>query len=196
MNSTKFGRWSAVAALSIAAAAGTAGTASASEETTELRLWGWASSEAEAEVGRRRAEGRDLVDVMRREAEAEREVMLADGERARAEAEATAEQIRAAAREQGRRLVGDHGLERGVDGEPPTAARTRHGERRHGAKVPETRSPTVRDRSNARRGAPGSGELDLDAFVGALEAAGYDGPVGLEFFADGPTRDQLGFLAA
>jgi hydroxypyruvate isomerase len=45
------------------------------------------------------------------------------------------------------------------------------------------------------RGAPGSGELDLDAFVAALETAGYTGPVGLEFFADGPTRDSLGFLA-
>jgi multiple sugar transport system substrate-binding protein len=47
MNRTKLGRWTAVAALSIAAAAGTAGGASASEEGAELRLWGWASSEAE-----------------------------------------------------------------------------------------------------------------------------------------------------
>jgi multiple sugar transport system substrate-binding protein len=47
MNSTKFGRWTAVAALSIAAAAGTAGAASASQDATELRVWGWASSEAE-----------------------------------------------------------------------------------------------------------------------------------------------------
>jgi hydroxypyruvate isomerase len=44
------------------------------------------------------------------------------------------------------------------------------------------------------RGAPGSGDLDLDAFVAALEAAGYTGAVGLEFFADGPTRDSLGFM--
>jgi hydroxypyruvate isomerase len=44
------------------------------------------------------------------------------------------------------------------------------------------------------RGAPGSGELDLDAFVAALEAAGYEGAVGLEFFADGPTVDSLAFL--
>ena len=46
------------------------------------------------------------------------------------------------------------------------------------------------------RGAPGSGYLDLDAFVGALEGAGYEGAVGLEFFADGPTRDWLGFMGA
>jgi hydroxypyruvate isomerase len=45
------------------------------------------------------------------------------------------------------------------------------------------------------RGAPGSGEVDLDAFAAALEATGYDGPIGLEFFADGPTLDSLGFLA-
>jgi hydroxypyruvate isomerase len=44
------------------------------------------------------------------------------------------------------------------------------------------------------RGAPGSGELDLAAFAAALEEAGYEGAVGLEFFADGPTRDHLGFL--
>jgi hydroxypyruvate isomerase len=46
------------------------------------------------------------------------------------------------------------------------------------------------------RGAPGTGQVDLDAFVAALEAAGYEGTVGLEFFADGPTRNSLGFLAA
>jgi hydroxypyruvate isomerase len=44
------------------------------------------------------------------------------------------------------------------------------------------------------RGAPGSGELDLDAFVDALEGAGYEGAVGLEFFADGPTGDSLAFM--
>jgi hydroxypyruvate isomerase len=46
------------------------------------------------------------------------------------------------------------------------------------------------------RGAPGSGELDLDAFVRELEGVGYDGAVGLEFFTDGPTADALGFLRA
>jgi hydroxypyruvate isomerase len=44
------------------------------------------------------------------------------------------------------------------------------------------------------RGAPGSGQLDLDAFVAALEDGGYEGAVGLEFFADGPTRNVLGFM--
>jgi multiple sugar transport system substrate-binding protein len=48
MYSTKFARWTAVAALSIAAAAGTAGAATASEEGgTELRLWGGSSGAAE-----------------------------------------------------------------------------------------------------------------------------------------------------
>ena len=46
------------------------------------------------------------------------------------------------------------------------------------------------------RGAPGSGELDLDAFAAALDSAGYEGAVGLEFFADGPTRNHLGFLGS
>jgi multiple sugar transport system substrate-binding protein len=46
MNTTKLCRWTAVAALAIAAA-GTASAASASEEGGELVLWGWASSEAE-----------------------------------------------------------------------------------------------------------------------------------------------------
>jgi hydroxypyruvate isomerase len=44
------------------------------------------------------------------------------------------------------------------------------------------------------RGAPGSGELDLDAFVRALDEAGYEGAVGLEFFDDGPTHQSLGFM--
>jgi hydroxypyruvate isomerase len=45
------------------------------------------------------------------------------------------------------------------------------------------------------RGEPGSGEVDLRAFAAAVERTGYDGPIGLEFFADGPTVDALGFLA-
>jgi multiple sugar transport system substrate-binding protein len=47
MNTTKLGRWIAVAGLSLAAIAGTTAAASASGGATELRLWGWASSEAE-----------------------------------------------------------------------------------------------------------------------------------------------------
>ena len=47
MHITKFGRWTAVAALSIAAVAGTTSAASASEEATELRLWGGSSGAAE-----------------------------------------------------------------------------------------------------------------------------------------------------
>ena len=50
MNTTKLGRWTAVAALSIAAAAGTTGAASASEEGAELRLWGGSSGAAEDEA--------------------------------------------------------------------------------------------------------------------------------------------------
>jgi multiple sugar transport system substrate-binding protein len=46
MNNTTLGRWAAVAALAITAAGGVS-TASASEAPAELRLWGWASSEAE-----------------------------------------------------------------------------------------------------------------------------------------------------
>ena len=44
------------------------------------------------------------------------------------------------------------------------------------------------------RGAPGTGSLDVDAFVRELDAAGYDGAVGLEFFTEGRTVDALGFL--
>jgi multiple sugar transport system substrate-binding protein len=47
MNTTKLGRWIAVAGLSLAAVAGTTSAASASEGGTALRLWGWSSSEAE-----------------------------------------------------------------------------------------------------------------------------------------------------
>jgi multiple sugar transport system substrate-binding protein len=51
MNSTKIGRWTAVAALSIAAAAGSAGAASASTPgSTELRLWGGSSADAETQA--------------------------------------------------------------------------------------------------------------------------------------------------
>lgn len=37
------------------------------------------------------------------------------------------------------------------------------------------------------RGAPGTGEIDLDAFVRALEDSGYDGAIGLEYDPRGPT---------
>jgi hydroxypyruvate isomerase len=41
------------------------------------------------------------------------------------------------------------------------------------------------------RGAPGTGELDLDAFVAALGEVGYDGPIGLEYDAGGDTPSSL-----
>jgi len=44
------------------------------------------------------------------------------------------------------------------------------------------------------RGAPGSGMIDLPAFVRALDVAGYDGSIGLEFDPRGPTTEALGFL--
>jgi hydroxypyruvate isomerase len=46
------------------------------------------------------------------------------------------------------------------------------------------------------RGAPGTGDVDLGAFAAALGAAGYDGPVGLEFDPGGPTRPALAMLPA
>ena len=44
------------------------------------------------------------------------------------------------------------------------------------------------------RRAPGTGELDLWGFLEAVEAAGYDGPVGLEYDAEGDTPGSLRFL--
>lgn len=44
------------------------------------------------------------------------------------------------------------------------------------------------------RGAPGSGEIDLDAFVAALKRAGYRGAIGMEFAPSGPTTTSLAFL--
>ncbi len=41
------------------------------------------------------------------------------------------------------------------------------------------------------RGAPGTGDVDLAALVAALESAGYDGAVGLEFTPDGPLQTWL-----
>jgi hydroxypyruvate isomerase len=41
------------------------------------------------------------------------------------------------------------------------------------------------------RGAPGSGEIDLHAFVDALERAGYSAAIGLEFVPGGPTAPAL-----
>jgi hydroxypyruvate isomerase len=46
------------------------------------------------------------------------------------------------------------------------------------------------------RGPPGTGRLDLWGFVDALDASGYDGPVGLEYMPGPSTPDSLGFLAA
>lgn len=44
------------------------------------------------------------------------------------------------------------------------------------------------------RGAPGTGSLDLAGLVASLDAAGYDGAVGLEFDPRGPTLEALGAL--
>lgn len=41
------------------------------------------------------------------------------------------------------------------------------------------------------RGAPGTGDIDLLAFRDALDAAGYRGPIGLEFAPNGPTAPAL-----
>lgn len=47
---------------------------------------------------------------------------------------------------------------------------------------------------NPGRGAPGTGEVAIDAFVAALSATGYDGAVGLEYDPGGPTGRTLGFI--
>lgn len=49
---------------------------------------------------------------------------------------------------------------------------------------------------NPGRGAPGTGEVAIDAFVSALSRTGYDGAVGLEYNPDGPTVPTLGFLTS
>jgi hydroxypyruvate isomerase len=43
------------------------------------------------------------------------------------------------------------------------------------------------------RGAPGTGQIDLAAFVSALADAGYHGAIGLEYNPAGPTEPTLGF---
>lgn len=45
------------------------------------------------------------------------------------------------------------------------------------------------------RGAPGTGEVAIDAFVAALSATGYDGAIGLEYDPGGPTEPTLGFIS-
>lgn len=45
------------------------------------------------------------------------------------------------------------------------------------------------------RGSPGSGTLDLWLLLDALDAAGYEGAVGLEYDPGGPTEPTLAFLA-
>ncbi|AZQ74127.1 MULTISPECIES: TIM barrel protein [Streptomyces] len=45
------------------------------------------------------------------------------------------------------------------------------------------------------RGAPGTGALDFADLFSRLDAAGYDGPVGLEYRADGPSANAFGWLA-
>lgn len=47
---------------------------------------------------------------------------------------------------------------------------------------------------NPGRGAPGTGEIALDRFVLALDDAGYDGAVGLEYNPGGPTEATLEFM--
>ena len=44
------------------------------------------------------------------------------------------------------------------------------------------------------RNEPGTGELDLDAYLSRLEAAGYDGYVGLEYKPSGASVDSFGWL--
>lgn len=44
------------------------------------------------------------------------------------------------------------------------------------------------------RGEPGSGEIDVRRFAYGLAAAGYSGPIGLEFHPTGSTLDALRFL--
>jgi hydroxypyruvate isomerase len=46
------------------------------------------------------------------------------------------------------------------------------------------------------RGAPGSGRSSVWRLIEGLDAVGYRGAIGLEFFTGGPTADALGFLAA
>ena len=46
------------------------------------------------------------------------------------------------------------------------------------------------------RGAPGTGDLDLDAFIDALARAGYSGHVGLEFVPSGPSAEALAAVLA
>lgn len=45
-----------------------------------------------------------------------------------------------------------------------------------------------------RRRHPGTGELNYRNIFDALERSGYEGSVGLEYIAEGPTADSLGWL--
>ncbi|MGO4430644.1 TIM barrel protein, partial [Streptomyces sp. MCAF7] len=44
------------------------------------------------------------------------------------------------------------------------------------------------------RGAPGTGELDLDGLLADLQTVGYTGWVGLEYKAEGPSADSFDWL--
>ena len=44
------------------------------------------------------------------------------------------------------------------------------------------------------RGAPGTGGIDITAFVDALTGSGYDGAIGLEYAPGGPAEPTLGFM--
>jgi hydroxypyruvate isomerase len=46
------------------------------------------------------------------------------------------------------------------------------------------------------RGQPGTGELDWPALLGALDASGYRGHVGLEYRPVGPSADSFGWLSS
>ena len=44
------------------------------------------------------------------------------------------------------------------------------------------------------RGEPGSGSIDWPAALNTLKAAGYDGPIGLEYFPTQPTTASVEYI--
>jgi hydroxypyruvate isomerase len=44
------------------------------------------------------------------------------------------------------------------------------------------------------RGAPGTGTIDFDAFLAAVEESGYRGCIGLEYLTGGSTLESLDWL--
>jgi hydroxypyruvate isomerase len=61
--------------------------------------------------------------------------------------------------------------------------------RRHGPLIAHVQLADV-----PGRGMPGSGEIDFESVLGALERSGYDGHVGLECLPHGPTAAALEWL--